>query len=111
MLLAYTRGAGLHDGGLAREAAHVDDLRPAVGEPTIANDEHLLIASKLPRDRFHTKRAAAGHERHALGFVNAFEHARDIAHHIAKLAAHVVERAVGVDHRKFEQTGGVDVGQ
>ena len=36
---------------------------------------------------------------------------RDVAHHALEAARHVVERAVGVDDRVFEQAVGIDVGK
>ena len=47
-----------HD-GVGGDRAHVEDLRPAVAEPAVANDEATLAAGELTRDRFHAEGAAA----------------------------------------------------
>jgi hypothetical protein len=87
-----------NDGGLKLDdLAHADDLRPAVGKPAVADDDDGFVCRKLPRHRFHAEGAAARHESDVAAPVNRFEHAGDIAHHAAKLLAHVMERAVGRD--------------
>ena len=101
----------LENGCMRRDLAHIDDLGPAVGEPAVTNDENRFVARKLTSHGFHAESSAAGYERDAVCVVNRFEHAGNIAHDTAKLLTHVVERAVGVDHRKFEQSAGVDVGK
>ncbi len=71
----------------------------------------MLVGGKLACHRFHAKGAAAGHQRDRVGAVDGLEHARDVSHDTAKALGHVVQGAVGVDHRKLKQTIGVDVGQ
>ena len=90
---------------------HVKNLRPTVAEPPVADDQHFFASAKLAGYGFHAKRAAAGHQHGGMGLVHLFKDAGDARHHALKALGHVVEGAVGVDHRKFEQTVGVNVGQ
>ena len=105
------RRARLQHGARRRDAAHVEDLRPAVAEPAVADHQHRAAGGELARHRFHAEGAAAGHDDRRARVVDLLQHAGDVAHHALELARHVVERAVGVDHRVFEQAVGVDVGQ
>jgi hypothetical protein len=93
------------------DLAHVEDLRPAVAEPAVADDHHMLAVRELARHRLHAEGAAAGHQHRRVGAVDALEHGRDVGHHALEAPGHVVERSVGVDDRKLQQTVGVDVGQ
>ena len=54
---------------------------------------------------------AARHDDGRRRSVDVFQHAGNVAHHALELLRHVVERAVGEDHRILEQTVGVDGGQ
>ncbi|VXC48410.1 hypothetical protein PSEUDO8BK_80277 [Pseudomonas sp. 8BK] len=45
-----------------------------------------------------------------MGVVDLFQSAGDILHHALKRLRHMVEGAVGVDHRVFDQAVGVDAG-
>ena len=96
--------------GLGRNPAHLEDLRPAVAEPAVADHQALLIGRQLPRHRLHAVSAAARHHRHGMGVVDLFQGGGDITHHALKRLRHMVQRAVGVDHRIFDQAIGIDVG-
>ena len=96
------------DGLFGGEFAGFENLRPAVGEPAVAHDQHMRIAAELPCDRLHRVAAATGHKRHRLGLVDFFQHAGNIAHHALKGARHVVQRPVGENDRIFQQSIGID---
>ena len=66
---------------------------------------------KLTRHSFHAKSAAAWHQGHGVRRIDVFQDARDVLHHALKALGHVVQCAVCVNHRKFEQAIGVNVGQ
>ena len=100
-----------HGSGAEAQAAGIKNLAPAVAKPAIAHDQHFFVIGKLARHGFHAKGAAARHQRGAVRAINLFECAQDVLHHADKALGHVVERAVGVDHRKFKQTVGIDIGQ
>ncbi|MDT4858506.1 hypothetical protein FQZ97_929790 [compost metagenome] len=110
-LRALGGAARLHHGVAGGDRAHVEDLRPAVAEPAVADHHHVLAVRELARHGFHAEGAAARHQHGGVRAVDALEHGRDVGHHALEAFGHVVERAVGVDDRKLEQTIGVDVGQ
>ncbi len=110
-LLGVSDAAGHQDRGLGRDVAHVKNLRPTVAEPAIADDQCFFVGGKLARHGFHAKRATAGHQNGRLGVVHLFQDGRDVAHHTLEALRHMVQRAVGVDHRKFKQALGIDLGQ
>ena len=110
-LRVVAQAARLHDGVAGRDLAHVEDLRPAVAEPAVADHQNMLAVCKLTCDRLHAEGATAGHERDRMCVVHPLEHGRDVGHHALEALGHVVERAVGVDHRKLEQTVRVDGGK
>ena len=100
--LRRVRGAPrLEHDGLGRDVAHVKNLRPAVAKPAVADDERFFASGKLARHGFHAKRAAAGHQHGGWRVVDRFQDARDVAHDALKALRHVVQRTVGVDHRKL----------
>ena len=71
-----------------RDAAHVEDLRPAVAEPAVAHDQHLLAGGELARDRLHAEGAAAGHEHRRARVVDAPSAMREMSlHHALEAAA------------------------
>jgi hypothetical protein len=43
--------------------------------------------------------------------VHLLERGENFLHRAHEALGHVVERAVGIDHRKFEQAVGIDIGQ
>ena len=98
-------------GGCSGNIPHVENLRPAVAEPAVAQHEYRLAGGKLARHRLHAVGAAAGHQRDGMRVVHVLEDARNVVHHALKAARHVVECAVGIDHRKFKQAVRVDMGQ
>ncbi len=110
-LVAVAGAAGLEHHRRGRDAAHVENLRPAVAEPAVADDHDLLAGGELPRHSFHAKGAAAGHQNGRVRVVDLFQNARDVFHDTLETLRHVVQRAVGIDHREFEQPFRVDVGQ
>jgi hypothetical protein len=110
-LLAGRDAARLQHLRLRRNAAHFEDLRPAVAEPAVADDQDPLVGGELACHRFHAEGATARHDDGRSGVVDRLEGARDVAHHALEALGHVVERAVGVDDRVFKQPVGVDVGQ
>ena len=112
-LRAAAGAAGLADGhvGGIGESALLDDLRPAVTEPAVAHDHNLAALHVLAGYRLHAEAAAAGHDDGMLRVVGLAQHGREVAHHALKALRHMVERAVGVDHRVVEQTVGIDVGK
>ncbi|MNY21134.1 hypothetical protein D3C86_1546580 [compost metagenome] len=100
---------GLEHPGLGRNVAHLENLRPAVAEPAVADHQALLPAGQLARHRLHAEGAAAGHYRHGVGVVDLLEGTRDVVHHPLERLRHMVERAVGVDDRVFDQAIGIDI--
>ena len=99
------------DNGLTGDTAHVKNLCPPVTEPAISNDHDFLAMGKLTRHGFHAKSAAAWHQDHGVRRIDVFQDARDVLHHALKALGHVVQSSVCVNHRKFEQAIGVNVGQ
>src|SRR3546814_10310394 len=82
-------------------AAHVEDLAPAIAEPAIADDQALLVRGELPRDRFHAEGAAAGHDNGAVSVVDLFQGSGDVFHDLLKGVRHMIYGAIGVDPRKI----------
>ena len=109
-LFTFPDAARLQDYGLGRYLAHLENLGPAVAEPAIADHQHLFVVGKLARHGFHAKGAAARHQHRRTRVVHLFQNSRDVFHDTLKTLRHVVERAVGVDDREFEQPVRVDVG-
>jgi hypothetical protein len=110
-LRAFADAAGLEHRGRRRDPAHVEDLRPAEAEPAVAqhqapsrppaNWRATASMAKVPPPGT-TATASAGRPLQVAG---------DVAHDALEGLRHVVERAVGIDHRIFEQAVGIDVGQ
>ena len=104
-------GPRFEHGVCGRNLAHIEDLRPAVAEPAIANHQGGFAGGELASHRLHAEAAAAGHNDRRARAIDLLQHARDIAHHLLEFARHVVERAVGIDDRIFEQAVGIGFGQ
>ena len=104
------RPARLQHGRFRGNRPGVEDLRPAIAEPAVAQNQALPARGELPRHRFHPVRAAAGDDDGGMRVVDVLQDAREIAHDALKALRHVVERAVGEDHRIFEKAVGIDVG-
>ncbi len=66
-------GVRLEHGGRTGNAPHVKDLRPAITEPAVAQDQRLLVGCKLPRHRFHAECSASRHQHCAVGVVDLFQ--------------------------------------
>ena len=98
-------------GATAQAGVGIKNLAPAEAEPAIAHDEHLFLVGKLARHSLHAKGAATGHQHGGVGVVDLFEHGQNVLHHAREALGHMVECAVGVDHREFEQAIGIDIGQ
>jgi hypothetical protein len=47
----------------------------------------------------------------AVGVVDRLDDPRDVVHHALEAPRHVVQGAVGIDHRVFEQTIGIGLGK
>ena len=73
--------AGAADGRLAGHGPGVEDLRPAVGEQTVADDEAAPPGRQLPGDRFHGVGAATRDDRDRLGAVGRAQDVDDVLHH------------------------------
>jgi len=69
----------------------------------------FFACGKLPRHSLHAKGAAARHKDRRLGVVNLFQNSRDVLHHALKALRHVVQSAIGVYHRKLQQSIRVNV--
>ena len=110
-LRVVRHAAGLEHHLLRGDAAHLKNLRPAVAEPTVAHHHGFFASSKLARHSLHAKGATARHQYRHWGAVHLFENGRNVGHDALEALGHVIERAVGVDHREFEQTVGVNLGQ
>jgi hypothetical protein len=95
---------GLDHGGFRGNVTHLEDLRPAVGEPAVADDHHLVVRGKLAGDRLHAEGAAAGHDDGSIGVIDFAEHGVEIGHDTLERLGHVIERTIGKDHREFHQT-------
>src|SRR3954470_17696342 len=87
----------------------VEDLRPAVGEQTVADDEASSARRQLSGDRLHGVGAATGNDRDGLRTVRRAQYVDDVLHDRDEAFRHVVQRAVGEDHRVLEKATGVDV--
>ena len=74
-LRAIADTAGFQHGGLGGDPAHVENLRPAVAEPAVADDQHLLVTGKLARHGFHAEGAATRHQHDRLGVIHLFQNA------------------------------------
>ena len=108
-LCAVAGCPGLHHGDLAAEAAGLEDLAPAEGEPAVAHHQRLGAASELAGDSLHAVGTAAWHDRHPVGPIDLAQPCRDVAHHLLEGPRHVVERAIRKDHREFVETAGVHI--
>jgi hypothetical protein len=102
-------GARLQHDRFRRDLSHVENLRPPVAEPSIADHQAFPAGGKLPRHRFHAESAAAGNDDRRRCPVHLLQGRGYIVHHTLESARHVVERAVGKHHRVFEQPLGVDI--
>ena len=71
--------ARLQHRGAGRDASHLEDLRPAVAEPAVADHQRLAAGGELARHRLHAEGAAARHEDRRAGVVDLLEHAGDVA--------------------------------
>ena len=96
---------------LGRNAAHLENLRPAIAEPPVANHQAFLAGRKLARHRFHAEGAAARHDDRGSCVVDRLQHARYLAHDALEPLRHVVEGAVRVHHGIFEQSLRIGFGQ
>src|SRR5690606_3021038 len=96
-------GAGLEDYLFRRDVALLEDLRPAVAEPAVADHQAFLAGGELPRHRFHAVGATARHDDRRPGAVDLLQRPGDIPHDLLEGLRHVVERAVVEHHRIFEQ--------
>ena len=105
------RAAGLHHLQMRGDFARLHDLRPAVGEPAVADHKRGFAMGELARHRLHREGAAAGDDGDAVRAVNLFQAGVDVAHGGLEPAAHVVERTVGEDDGIFQQAVGIDVRQ
>ena len=94
----------------AGDGPGVEDLRPAVGEQAVADDEAPPTRRQLPGDRFHGVGAATRDDRDGLGTVGRAQDVDDVLHHPDEALRHVVQRTVGEDDRVLEQAIGIDVG-
>ncbi len=110
-LCALAGLAGLQDCGRRGNVAHVEDLRPAVAKPAIADHHDMFAGGKLAGDGLHAVGAAAGHQHGGMRAVDFFQDAGDVSHHALEVFRHVVERAVGVNHRKLKQAVRVNIGK
>src|SRR5690554_6492639 len=109
--ILLVQAAGLEDVDIGRDAAHLEDLAPAIAEPAVADHQAAALLGELTSYRLHAEGAAAGHDHRAVGVIDPLEVAGDIAHHLLEAGGHVVQGAVGVDHRIFQQPIGVNVGK
>jgi hypothetical protein len=100
--------ARLQHGLLRRNLPHLQNLRPAVAEPAVADDERLATGRELARHGLHAEAAAAGDDDRRACAVDLLQQAGNVAHHALELLRHVVQRAVGEDDRVLEQTVGID---
>ena len=97
-----------HDDGCFRgNSAHLENLRPAVGEPAVADDHDLLPGGKLAGDSLHAEGSAAGHDDSRVGMVDLAQNRVEIVHDALERPRHVIERAIGKDHRELHQTIGI----
>src|SRR5205807_5155699 len=109
-LMAAAHGAGLEHDLFGRDTTHLEDLRPAIAEPAVTDDERPAARCELARYGLHPERTAAGHDNGTARLIGLLQNAGDVAHHGLEFARHVIQRAVGEDDRVFEQAVGVDLG-
>ena len=109
-LTAAAHGPGLEHDLLGRDTTHLEDLRPAIAEPAVTDDQCPAARCELARHGLHAERAAARHDNGAVRAIGLLENAGDVAHHALEFPGHVIQRAVGEDDRVFEQAFGVDLG-
>ena len=100
LLVAVTDVCG-QDSHVIRDTTFFKDLRPAKTKKTVTDDEHCLVSGKLARNRFHTVSPCTRHDCHRIGVIHVFQTCGQIIHHGLEFFGHVIERAVGVDHRVF----------
>ena len=110
-LVGFALAARLEYYGLRGDGSHVENLCPAVAEPAVADYEAFFPGAKLAGHGFHAVAAAAGYHHGRLGVVDLFKSGGDLPHDALEALGHVVERAVGVDHRVLQKTIRVYVGQ
>ena len=103
--------ASLQHRHIMRDLAGLEDLRPAIAEPAIAQNETRLVLRKLTGHGFHTVGATARNNHGGIRLIHLFDHRRDVGNDLLELLRHVVERAVGIHDRKLEQAIRVYSGQ
>ena len=91
------------------DATHLENLRPTIAKPTVANDQAIAARGKLPGNRLHAEGTTAGHNNRGLRVVHLLERRRDVVHHFLKGLRHVIQRTVRVHDGVLKQTVGVDV--
>ena len=110
-MFVFARAPRFEDAGLGWYVAHFKNLGPAIAEPSIANDETFFVCGKLSRYGFHAECAAAGYDNDRAGIIHFFECGGDISHDALKGLRHVVECAVCIDDRVFQEFVGIAIGR
>src|SRR5699024_10753055 len=105
---ALTHLPGGADGDVLGDPAHLQYLRPPVGEQAVAHDEAAATAGQLPRHRLHGIGPPARHNCRAVGVVGAAQDVDGLLHHAHESRGHVVQRVVGEDDGVFQQSVRVD---
>ena len=81
----------LQHGVAGRDRAHLQDLRPAVAEPAVADHQGLFAGGELAGDRLHAEGAAAGHDGDRVRVIDLLQRRGQFAHDALEGLRHVVE--------------------
>ena len=82
----------------------VTDLRPTVAKIAVADDQHLPTLAVLTRHGLHAVGTTAWDKHGVVRIIHLVESSVEILHYVAERSRHVVEGAIGVDHRVFQET-------
>ena len=76
--------ARLHHLNIVSIGGRFENLRPAVGKPSVAHDENLGLLPKLTRDRLHSIGTPTRDKDNRIRAIHFFQHGRNIVHHLLK---------------------------
>ena len=96
-------GLGLQHLAGCRDAAHGEDVRPAVGKKPVPQDEGLLPSCQLPGHSLHPVSPGPGDDDGPLRPVQPRELPVEIIHHRLEGRGHRVHCAVAVNHRELQE--------
>mmetsp|Transcript_16360 Transcript_16360/g.39151 ORF Transcript_16360/g.39151 Transcript_16360/m.39151 type:complete len:232 (+) Transcript_16360:611-1306(+) len=71
-------------------SADVEDFRPAIGEPAIADDHDVFVGSELPGYCLHAKGTRTRHDCHLVSIIRSLQQIVQISHDLLKGLAHQI---------------------